>query len=73
MRFASDNAGQVHPRIIAAWAEANTPFAPPYGADPLSAALSAQLRDLFEAPEAAVHLVATGTAANALILACLRP
>ena len=28
---------------------------------------------IFEAPEAAVYLVATGTAANALALACLCP
>jgi threonine aldolase len=31
----------------------------------------ARIRTLFEAPEAAVYLVATGTAANALALACL--
>ena len=30
-------------------------------------------REVFEAPEAAVYLVATGTAANALALACLCP
>jgi threonine aldolase len=33
----------------------------------------ARIREVFEAPEAAVHLVATGTAANALALACFCP
>ena len=31
------------------------------------------MREVFEAPDAAVHFVATGTAANALSLACLCP
>jgi threonine aldolase len=35
--------------------------------------VAARLREVFEAPEAAVYLVATGTAANALSLACLCP
>jgi threonine aldolase len=35
--------------------------------------VTARLREIFEAPEAAVHLVATGTAANALALACVAP
>jgi threonine aldolase len=34
---------------------------------------TALLREMFEAPEAAVYLVATGTAANALSLAVLCP
>jgi threonine aldolase len=37
------------------------------------ARVTARLRETFEAPEAAVFLVATGTAANALALACLCP
>ena len=44
-----------------------------YGADAASARVVARLREIFEAPEAAVYLVATGTAANALALACLCP
>jgi threonine aldolase len=71
MQFASDNTGPVHPRVMAALAEANEGYAAPYGADPLMDAVRARIRALFEAPEAAVHLVATGTAANALILGCL--
>ena len=71
MFFASDNTGPVHPQIMAALAEANDGFAMPYGADPLMDEVRTRLRDIFEAPEAAVHLVATGTAANSLALATL--
>lgn len=69
MHFASDNTGPVHPKILEALALANTGYSAAYGNDPLTAAVANQLRDLFEAPDAAVHLVATGTAANALLLA----
>ena len=71
MNFASDNAGPAHPRVIEALARANDGHAHPYGADPLTAKVRSGLRDLFEAPEAAIYLVATGTAANGLILATL--
>jgi threonine aldolase len=56
-----------------ALASANEGFAPGYGADALSLAVRDRLRAVFEAPEAAVYLVATGTAANALALACFCP
>ena len=49
MFLASDNTGPVHPRIMAALAEANDGFAPAYGADDLSEQVRARLRDLFEA------------------------
>jgi threonine aldolase len=52
---------------------ANEGYAASYGADEAMARVTARIRDLFEAPEAAVFLVATGTAANALALACLCP
>ncbi len=71
MFFASDNAGPVHPDIMAALQDANTGYAPPYGAEPLMDEVRARIRDLFEAPAAVVYLVATGTAANALALATL--
>ncbi len=71
MFFASDNGGPVHPKIMAALARANDGHAMPYGADPIMEEVRAQIRDLFDAPEAAVYLVATGTAANALALATL--
>lgn len=71
MNFASDNTGPVHPRVMAALARANEGYAMPYGADDLTRAVQARVREVFEAPEAAVYLVATGTAANALLLAAL--
>ncbi len=71
MYFASDNAGPVHPQVLAAVAEANDGYAMGYGNDPLTAEVQAQIRDLFEAPEAMVHFVPTGTAANVLALGCL--
>jgi threonine aldolase len=71
MFFASDNAGPAHPTVMEALIDANTGHALPYGADDLMTSVRARIRDLFEAPEAAVYLVATGTAANSLALACL--
>lgn len=70
MFFASDNAGIIHPQIMQAMQDANTGYALPYGNDPIMDEVRAQIREVFEAPEAAVYLVATGTAANALALAC---
>lgn len=71
MFFASDNSGPVHPRIMEALMDANQGHAMAYGADALMDEVRARIRDIFEAPEAAVYLVATGTAANALALATL--
>ncbi len=71
MFFASDNSGPVHPKVMAALARANEGYALPYGADTIMDAVRAQIREVFEAPEAAVYLVATGTAANSLALATL--
>jgi threonine aldolase len=71
MFFASDNSSPVPPQIMAALARANTGYAMPYGREPLMDQLRDRIRALFEAPEAAVYLVATGTAANALALASL--
>ena len=68
MFFASDNAGPVHPRVMDALNAANTGYRSGYGADAEMAAVTQQIRDLFEAPDAAVYLVATGTAANAILL-----
>jgi threonine aldolase len=70
MFFASDNAGPVHPKIMERIATDNAGFAMPYGKDPVMEEVRAAIRDLFEAPQAAVYLVATGTAANVLALAC---
>jgi len=71
--FTSDNAGGVAPEILQAVAEAAAGPAMPYGADPVTARVETRLREIFEAPEARVCLVGTGTAANALALACLCP
>ncbi|MEM1363110.1 MAG: beta-eliminating lyase-related protein [Pseudomonadota bacterium] len=71
MQFASDNTGPSHPKIMDALMEANTGYAMPYGADPWTEAACAKIREVFEAPQAAVYLVGIGTAANALALACL--
>jgi threonine aldolase len=73
MWFTSDNAGPAHPAIIDAIARANVGYAASYGADDAAARVTARLREIFEAPDASVYLVATGTAANALILACFCP
>lgn len=71
MFFASDNSGPVHPEILAALRETNDGYAMPYGADRIMDDVRERLREIFEAPEAAVYLVATGTAANSLALATL--
>ena len=71
MFFASDNSGPVHPQIMAALSAVNDGYAMPYGADAVMEEVRTRLRAIFEAPEAAVYLVATGTAANSLALATL--
>lgn len=71
MHFASDNAGPVAPEIIAALAAANEGHALAYGNDDLTRAFETRIRDLFEAPEARVFLLTTGTATNVLALATL--
>ncbi|MEX0305504.1 MAG: low specificity L-threonine aldolase [Leisingera sp.] len=71
MHFASDNSGPVPQQILDAVAKANQGYAMAYGADPEMEAVTARIREIFEAPEAAVYLVATGTAANVLALSTL--
>jgi threonine aldolase len=71
MWFTSDNGGPAHPAILDAVGRANEGFAPGYGTEPAMARITTRIREIFAAPEAVVHLVATGTAANALALACL--
>ena len=69
MFFASDNAGPALPSVMNRVVAANSDYAMPYGADDIMEEVRAEIRRAFEAPEAAVYLVATGTAANALALA----
>ena len=71
MFFASDNSGPVPQQVLDALASANTGYQSSYGADTIMDEVRDQIRDIFEAPEAAVYLVATGTAANALALATM--
>lgn len=71
MFFASDNTSGAPPQVMQALLRANEGFARSYGGDDIMARVTAQVRALFDAPEASVHLVATGTAANALALAAL--
>jgi threonine aldolase len=71
LNFASDNAGPAHPEVMEALARAGEGHAMPYGSDPVTDEAVAALRDLFEAPEADIAFVGTGTAANSLALACL--
>ncbi|MDF0601506.1 low specificity L-threonine aldolase [Psychromarinibacter sp. C21-152] len=69
MYFASDNTSPAHPKVLDALAKANEGYMPSYGADPIMDEVRDRIRDRFEAPEAAVYLVATGSTANALSLA----
>ncbi|MBT0956123.1 low specificity L-threonine aldolase [Alphaproteobacteria bacterium KMM 3653] len=71
MHFASDNSGPAHPEVMESLLRANAGYAMPYGKSDLDAEAQGKLREVFEAPEAAVHFVATGTAANSIILATL--
>ena len=71
MRFFSDNAAPVHPRVLEAIAAANGQDTA-YDGDALSARLDAALSDCFETTAAALW-VPSGTAANSLALAALCP
>ena len=73
VNFTSDNAAGVHPAIMEAVAQAAPGIVPGYGNDNLTIEVEEQIRKVFEAPDARAYLVATGTAANALALACLCP
>ena len=71
MNFASDNRGPAHPDILNAVLKANEGYAPSYGGDDLTAQVVDRIREVFEAPDAAVYLTPTGGATNGLILATL--
>lgn len=73
MNFASDNAWCAHPAVMAALNDANHGAMMGYGADAVTAAAEAALREVLEAPEAVIRFTATGTAANALVCAQLSP
>ncbi|MEH6791802.1 threonine aldolase family protein [Parasphingorhabdus sp.] len=71
MRFFSDNAASVHPRLLEALVAANAPDSA-YDGDALSAQLDAAFSGLF-GTEVEALWVATGTAANCLALAAMCP
>ena len=57
--------------IFQALADANQGYQSSYGKDDVTKGVSTLLRGVFQAPEAAVYIVGTGTAANALALSTL--
>ncbi len=71
MRFFSDNAAAVHPRVLRAMADANV-LDTAYDGDRLSRSLDERMSALFEHPVRALW-VSSGTAANCLALAALCP
>jgi threonine aldolase len=71
MFFASDNAGPVPQQVLDQMVSANSGYLPSYGADPQMEQVNRLVREKFKAPDAAVYLVGTGTAANALALSTL--
>jgi len=73
MFFGSDNQGPVPEAVLEALRVANQGYAASYGADAITLDVVSRIQTLFEAPNAAVYLAATGTAANTLALACLCP
>ncbi|HYG26210.1 MAG TPA: beta-eliminating lyase-related protein, partial [Caulobacteraceae bacterium] len=68
--FASDNVAGAMPEALAALVAANAGVASGYGTDHVSAEAADRIRRLLDA-DAEVRFVASGTAANALALACL--
>ena len=69
MRLASDNTSGAAPEVMAALLKANEGHERSYGTDAAMERVTALVREIFEAPQAVVQLVATGTAANALAIA----
>ena len=71
MIFSSDNYSPVPQQVMDALAEANKGYQPSYGEDSQMKKVRHLMQTIFEAPDAAVYLVATGTAANSLALSTL--
>ena len=71
MFFASDNASPVPQQVMDAMVKVNEGYAASYGTDEEMDEVRTLIREIFEAPEAEVYLVATGTSANVLSLATL--
>lgn len=72
--FRDDYSHGAHPDVLAAIAAANLDSQVPYGEDAYTEAARTLIQQKMNAPDAAVHLVASGTIANTLgIGSCLRP
>ncbi len=69
MMFISDNTGPAHPAIMDAVVAANMGQATPYGVDNITEHARIAVRNVFDAPDAIVEFVSTGSVANALALA----
>lgn len=69
MNFASDNWAGATPEVSAALARCGGGFAPSYGGDAASLAVTQAFREVFEHPGLEVWFTATGTASNTLALA----
>ncbi len=72
MNFKSDNEAPAHPAVLEAIVEANRDFATAYAADRYSQRLNARFSEAFET-ECHVLPIATGTAANSIVLGELSP
>lgn len=72
MNFKSDNEAPAHPAVLKAIVEANRDFATAYAADRYSQQLNARFSEVFET-ECHVLPIATGTAANSIVLGELSP
>ena len=68
----SDNQAGAHPKILEALAKASEGMANAYSEDALSETVSQRFEEVFETP-CEVYLVATGTAANSLVLSAMCP
>lgn len=73
MNFASDNTSGAHPKVLQALSQVDAGPAMPYGHDPVTARAQDRLREVFEHDRLMAYPLSTGTAANALTLACLTP
>ncbi|MEM7732918.1 MAG: beta-eliminating lyase-related protein [Pseudomonadota bacterium] len=71
MIFKSDNCAPALPEVMEAVIKANEGFQNSYGDDEMMEDVRDLMRAEFEAPDAAIYLVSTGTAANALALSTL--
>ena len=71
MNFSSDTSAPIHPSVIEALAAVNTGMAASYGSDSVTKSLREKLAAIFETEDFDFMIVASGTASNALALACL--